>query len=383
VPVSWTAQDGVLWKIPIPGIGNSSPIVWGTRVFLQSATEDGKERLLLCLNATDGSILWSQSVPGAPARMHARNTFASSTPATDGERVYAAFWDGNGVSLAAYSVQGKPVWQHQLGQFTSQHGPGTSPVVYEGKVFFADDQDGSATLYALDAVTGKVAWQAPRKAFRACYSTPFLLPRSADRPASELIVASTAGITGYDPASGKVNWNYTWSFKSMPLRTVASPILVQDMIVVNSGDGGGDRNTIAVRLGSQGDITRTNLVWQKGKGLPYVPSLLAYGDHIYFVNDGGRAGCLTARTGELVWSESLGGDMTASPVMIDGKIYAASERGTVYVFAAAPTFKLLAKNPVGELVMATPAVADNRLFIRGKTHLFCIGKPPDKSASRR
>jgi outer membrane protein assembly factor BamB len=374
IPVKWDQQHGILWTIELPGPGNSSPIVWGQRLFTQAASKDGKERLLLCVDVTDGKLLWSRAVPGSRATIHPKNTLASATPATDGQRVYAVFWDGKDIALVAYDFDGNLVWRRDLGKFVSQHGAGASPIVVRDKVIFANDQDGSAVLLALDAATGKTVWQAQREAFRACYSSPFLLERSAVAP--ELVVASTGGITAYDPDNGRTNWHWNWTFDGMPLRTTGSPIFAHRMIFACSGDGGGDRHMVAVQLEGNGHGTRPVLAWENKKAFPYVPTLLARGEHLYFVNDKGIAGCYVARTGEPVWSERLQGTLTSSPILIDGKIYAATETGDVYVLAAEPTFHLLAKNVLGERIVATPAVADNRLFIRGQRHLFCIGNAP-------
>jgi outer membrane protein assembly factor BamB len=379
--VQWSDQEGILWKTALPGPGNSSPVVWGNHVFLQCATEGGKERSLVCISAADGKILWSKSVPGTVAKTHAKNTLASSTPATDGERVYTVFWDGAELSLFAYDFQGKLIWKRGLGIYLSQHGPGHSPVVYEGKVFLANDQDGAAVVIALDAKTGNPVWQAGRKPFRACYSAPMLLERPGEAP--ELIVLSTAGVTSYKPESGEENWSWTWLFNGMALRTIALPIYSNGMLFCNSGDGSGARATVALKLGAADDLTKANLVWEKTKTFPYVPTMLSSGEHLFFVNDHGFAGCAVAKTGDIVWLERLGKSVFASPILVDGKVYAVSEEGTVYVFLAATTsFKLLAKNTMGQPVLATPAVADSRLFIRGQSHLFCIGKPSDKRAAR-
>jgi outer membrane protein assembly factor BamB len=372
IPVKWT-QSNFLWKTPIPGLGNSSPIVWGKHIFLQSADASGKERYLICLSADDGKILWTKPVPSSRASLHPRNTWASSTPATDGERVYALFWDGSAIALYAYDFQGNQIWKKDLGHFTSQHGVGASPIVYEGKVYLVNDQDGAAAFLAFDAKTGKKLWEAPRPAFRACYSTPFILDRSGQGP--EIIVVSTAGITGYNPQTGQENWNWTWHFDGMALRTVASPIFSQGLIFANSGDGKGDRHTVAVRPGEHGEAGASNLAWENKRILPYVPCMLAWNDLLFAVSDKGFAICDQAQSGKEVWNEHLTNGFTASPVLIDGKVYAASEDGEVFVFPAAGTFKLLAKNTLGERVMASPAVADNRLFIRGQEHLFCIGQP--------
>jgi len=383
VPVQWTDKDGVLWRTELAGAGNSSPIVWGNRIFLESASTDGKERLLLCLNTADGKVVWSRSVHGVRAKMHNKNSYASSTPATDGQRVYAVFWDGSDILVYAYDFDGNFLWKHGLGEFRSQHGGGASPLVYRDKVYLMNDQDGAAEIVALNARTGEEVWKVARPPFRACYSTPFLLEK--DGKEAELIVASTAGIGSYRPDTGAANWSYDWTFDGMPLRTVASAVASPGFIFANSGDGSGARHTIAIKLEDGIAGPKPNLVWQEKKAFPYVPCMLAYGDHLYYVNDKGMASCHVAATGEELWNERLGGDVSASPILINGKIYAVNETGTVYVFAAAPTFKLLARNQLGEKekVLATPAVADNRLYIRGARSLYCIGKAPEKQTGGR
>lgn len=383
VPVKWT-EENILWKTPIPGVGHSSPIVCKGRVFLQSASEDGRERWLLCFDAKKGNILWKRAAPGQDAHTHPLNTLASSTPTSDGERVYAAFWDGRAIHLGAYDFNdGKPLWENDLGGYKSQHGFGHSPMLLDGKVILANDQDGTAHLLAFDARSGNKVWQSERRPYRACYSTPLIHTKpDGDK---ELIVASTAGITGYNPADGKANWWYTWKFARAPLRTVSSPIVADDRVFATSGDGAGDRDAIAVKVGSHGDVSGTNLLWQNRqfKYFAYVPCLLALGNHIYSVSDTGWAACHLAQTGEEIWRVPLcKGSFIASPVLVDGKIFAVNQNGSVYVFEAAAKFRKLAENRIGEAVSSTPAVADNRLFLRGEKHLFCIGNPEKKAAQR-
>jgi outer membrane protein assembly factor BamB len=379
VPVKWGAGD-VLWKVELPGVGHSSPVVWGDRLFLQTSGTKGDGRSLLCLDANTGKQLWSREAPGGTARKHDRNTFASSTPATDGERVYAVFWDGRDVSLSAYDMKGEALWKRDLGGYTSQHGPGMSPAVYDGRVFVNDDQDGSAVLLAFDARSGKELWRAERKAFRACYSTPFL--RQKPGGGDELIVASTAGITAYDPKTGGQNWGYDWTFSGMALRTVGSPVAGAGLIFASSGDGSNARSCIAVEPPAKSG-GQPKLAWssEERRSFPYVPSLLVRGDYLYIVHDKGNVACHEAKTGAEVWSQRLQCLFSASPVLIDGKVYAPSEQGDVYVFEAAPTYKLLAKNSLGEPVFASPAVANGRLYVRGRQHLFCVGRPAEKRSA--
>jgi outer membrane protein assembly factor BamB len=373
IPVEWTEKN-ILWKCELPGVGHSSPIVWGDRIFLQTASKDGKDRRMVCVSADSGTVLWSTPVSAAKAGTHQKNSLASGTPATDGKQVYAIFWDGKDLEAVAFDFDGKLVWIKDQGSFTSQHGAGHSPIVVDGTVIFANDQDGSAKIVALDAKDGSEVWTKDRTPHRACYSTPFLRDRTDG--STELIVTSSSGITAYNPKNGESSWEYVWSFDGRPLRTVASSIFSDGMVFACSGDGDGSRCAIAIKADGKGSVTKNALVWENKKSLPYVPSLLARGEHIFSVNDRGLAGCFTAKTGEEVWTKQLqGGDVSASPIMVDGKIYTINEKGDVYVFAAENKFKQLAKNSIGEPVTATPAVADGKMFIRGRDHLFCIGTP--------
>ena len=367
IPTKWSKED-VLFRAEIPGSGHSSPIVVGKRVFLLSATDDA--RLVLCYDATGGKKLWEKSVGGEVGRTHAKSSLASSTPCSDGERLYCAFWDGKRVSLHAYDLEGKALWTKDLGRFTSQHGPGFSPVVVAGKVVINLDQDKSAVLLAFDAKTGNQLWKADRPAFRACYSTPFVIGEGKDL---RLVVASTAGVSAYT-LDGARSWNYAWTFAAAPLRTVGSPVGADGTIFACAGDGSGDRSMIAVRPDANGGTPA--LVWskEKPKFTPYVPTLLAKDGHLYGVNDMGVALCFEAKSGEVLWQKPLSGPVSGSPVLIAGKVYATDEKGVCHVFAAETKgLRVLAKNDLGEAVFSTPAVADGRLYFRGSTHLICVG----------
>jgi outer membrane protein assembly factor BamB len=376
IPVKWTAKN-TLWKSALPGSGHSSPIVVKGKVFLEAAMKT--ERLLVCIDAKSGKKVWAKSVPGQVGVTHPRSSLASATPCSDGERIYGVFWDGKHVWLHAYDFAGKHLWKTDLGEFTSQHGPGFSPIVYDGKVIVNNDQDGSAVLQAFHAKDGKPAWEVKRPAFRACYSTPFIHEQGASGP--ELIVTSTAGISGYNPADGTEVWKYTWSFTGMALRTVGSSVVADGLVIAAAGDGSGARGMIAVKLGGKGDVTRTNLVWVKDRATPYVPSVLAYQGHLYTIHDKfGVATCYETKTGKVVWEHRLDLPIMSSPVLVDGKVYAAGEKGDVVVFAATPAgCKVLARNRLGELVYSTPAVVNGRMYIRGAKHLFCIGKTSGES----
>src|SRR5262249_36361324 len=264
-----------------------------------------------------------------------------------------------------------PAWEPDLGTFPSQHGHGFSPIVHDGLLIVNNDQDGSSNLQAFHARTGKPAWSVERKAFRTCYSTPFILETNNG---PELVVGSTAGLTRYNPADGKELWNFTWKFeKTKPLRTVGSPVVTDGVMVLGSGDGDGSRAMIAVKTDGKGDVSKTNLAWEKDSGTPYVPSMIGYKGHVYTLTDDGQAVCYEAKSGEEKWRKRLAGTCSASPLLIDGKVFAIDVKGKVNVFAARPDkFELVAKNEVGEAVSATPAVVNGRLYVRGEKHLICV-----------
>ncbi len=369
-PVKWTKSD-ILWKTPIPGVGHSSPIVVGDRVFLQSSSADGKKRLMICLKGSEGKIDWVRDTEARTAKTHKKNSLASSTPTSDGSLVYACVWDGMGVSVVAWEFEGKRKWATPLGDYESQHGAGMSPVVHDGKVFVNFDQDGAAEVVALDAKTGEKKWSASRKAYRACTSTPVV--RELPGGKAEIVVSSTAGMAGYNPDTGNVNWNWDWKWArgKQALRTVASAVFVGDSIITASGDGSGTRSTVLVTPGQE-----PKLVWEKTKDTPYVPSPIAKGNHIYWIRDDGFATCAVAKTGAIVWSERVfSSAVSSSPILVGDVILGIDEKGKAVAFKANPEeFEKVGESTVGESVFASPAAANGKLYIRGGEHLFCIGK---------
>jgi outer membrane protein assembly factor BamB len=389
VPLTFGPTENLLWKVPLAGIGNASPVIWGKHLFLQSASTDGKDRTLYCFDTTDGKVRWQQSIPGVTVRIRKDSSLASSTPATDGEAVYVAFWDGKDIIVSAYDFQGTKRWSKNLGGFSSQHGAGASPILYKDKLILANDMDREdfhtkkrnehpSVLVALDKKTGAIAWETPREAVRACYSAPFFWQRPGQGE-PDLVVVSTTSIAGYNPSTGARLWEKTdWQGKSapFPLRTVASTAVSDNVLIACSGDGKGPRLAVALALPNSAQADPPERLWENPKEFPYVPTPLAHGNHFYFVSDDGYAGCYNARTGKRVWRERLADDdgFTASLLLIDGKVYAASDAGDVHVFAAEPEYRALAHNKIGERLRATPAVADGRIYFRGERHLYCFGK---------
>lgn len=373
---SWGSGD-VVERVEVPGRGNSSPVIVKGKVYLQSAGDDGYGRMLLCYDAQTLKPLWTAKVEGQPSRTHAKNSLASGTPAADHQRVVCLFWDGREIALHAFDHDGNALWRQPLGSFASQHGAGHSPILHRDRVFVNLDQDGKAELLCFDATQGKKLWSAKRRAFRASYSTPIIVEES---DGVAVVVASTAGITAYDPNTGNEFWNWDWPFDAKPLRNVGSPIAAPGMILAIAGDGDGSRHMVAVAMPTAQQPPR--LLWEKKRGTPYVPCPLLHGEHVYWVNDNGFAGCVHVRSGEMVYDERFTSGITASPLLLNGYIVAVDERGNVFSYPAEPKFTRPRRLALNEAVYASPAVADGRLFIRGERHLFVIGAKPTNTGGR-
>jgi outer membrane protein assembly factor BamB len=369
VPVQWGPSDYV-WRVPIPGRGDAQPVLWGDRIFLPTASEDGREWMLLCLRASDGKELWARKVP-MPAYDKGRNpTYASSTPAVDKDRVYALCASSAQFLVKAFDHEGKELWTVNLGPVKAQHGHGGSPILYEGKLIVPNDQDGESFVVALDVRTGRTVWRAPRrpKEQGAAYSTPCVLERKGFPP--ELLLTSEAhGISSLDPRTGAA----LWEARVFDKRAVSSPVVADHLVFGTCGSGGGGMFLAAVKLGGRGDVTSTHQAYAVRTGAPYVPTPLAVGERLFTVSDNGVATCLEAATGRVIWSERLGGAFYASPVWVEGKIYCPSKQGECAVWEAADAFKVVARNPLGEGTHTPPAVSAGRLYFRTFTHLVCVG----------
>ena len=343
VPLKFGGNENVTWKVALPGVGNSSPIVWGDHLFLHSASDDGTKRSLLCLGTADGKIRWQTAIPGRPAKIRSDSSLASSTPTTDGQAVYVSFWDGKDILVSAHDFQGQRLWSKNLGAFNSQHGAGASPILYRELLILANDMDKDdfttkvpntrpSMLIALDKRTGQLVWETARVAERACYSAPFLLHR-AGQTKPELVVTNTTAVTGYNVETGVKLWEARgWQEHAVkvPMRTVASPALVGDILCLCSGGDAG-RFAVGLALPGPGKTEAPRRLWENRKDFPYVPSPVTRGEHIYFVNDAGIAGCYHARTGKREWFERIADTgFYASPLVIDGKVFAISNSSDVY-----------------------------------------------------
>jgi len=373
-PSTWSETENILWRVQVPGRGHSSPIVWADRIFLTTAAADGSSRSVLCFRRADGKLLWDRVVPEAPAeKLYPKNSYASSSPTTDGKLVYAYF--GN-AGVVAVGFDGKIVWHTTFGPVSLYHGPGGSPLLYKDRLILFQEQrlmDRNATtdpgfMVALDAKTGRELWRQTRTP-QPGWGTPIAI-RAGDR--DELIVSSSRRIEAFDPATGVLLWFSTGNtFEVIPM-----PVVGHGLVYCSSGRAG---PTFAVRPGGSGDVTASRVVWSTPKGSSFVPSPLLFGDYLYTVNDmASVVTCHHAKTGEVVGQFRLGEakreGFSASPVAVDGKIYFTNDDGETFVLNPAPDFKLLHVNRLGEQTLASPALVDGRWYIRTAGHLVAIGK---------
>ncbi|MDP6445671.1 MAG: PQQ-binding-like beta-propeller repeat protein [Pirellulaceae bacterium] len=369
LPVAWTEKD-YAWKVKLPGLGHSSPSVWNDRIFVTSSPDDGRRRIVFCVDAQSGETLWSRTVKSKTHAKHAHNSFASATPATDGTGVYVLFASDKQLQIVAYDFEGETLWTKNLGAFLQRdgqvHGCGTSAIVFEDQVIVANQQDGDSAIISLDSKSGNVRWQRDRELRLTAHSTPVIW-RGDNGP--QLVISNTGdGIASLDPRTGKM----LFRADVLTARCVSSPVVAGNLALATCGGGGRGRFVAAFPLTSRGDLEAADAVWIREKNLPYVPTPLAFGSHVYLWGDNGVVACIEAATGKELWIERVGGNYYTSPIAVDGKIYCISQAGVVNVIASGPQFKLLGKTELGEGCHTTPAVAAGRMILRGFEHLYCL-----------
>jgi outer membrane protein assembly factor BamB len=373
IPVAWSEAD-VRWKVDLPGHGHSSPVAWGDRLFVTCANKDTAKRIVLCLKASDGGVIWKREYDSQPHAMNKMNSYAAATPAVDAERVYVTWTTPAQVILLALDHAGKDVWRRDdIGPYPSQHGSGASPIVWEDLVILPNDteeKEGKESfILAVEAKTGKTAWKHVRKSVKSSYGTPCLFQPPSGPP--QLIYAGKDhGFTAIDPRTGRLVWELD---KTFPLRVVGSPVSAGGLVIAACGEGGKGHSVVAVRPGSAAKPADAQVAYTITKSVPYVPTPLAVKDLLFLWGDGGIVQCARLATGEIVWSERVGGEYFASPLCVDGRIYNVSKAGEVVVLAASERFEVLARNAAGEGAYASPAVAGGRLLVRTFTRLLSVG----------
>ena len=348
-------------------MGHASPVVSGERIFIVTALAESQQRVLICLKRNDGTESWRQTVLSSPLEhKHTLNSFASSTPATDGKSVYVAFLDRDQMFAAAYDLEGKPRWAVRPGPFASMHGFCSSPVLYKDKVILNGDHDGDSYLVALSRSTGSILWKTPRDHHTRSYCAP-LIREIGSR--AQMILSGDKCVASYDPNTGARHWVIDGPTEQF----VASPVYSQACGLVFITAGFPEHHILAIRPDGTGNVTQTHIAWRTTEGAAYVPSPIIVGNYFLVVSDGGVAHCFAARTGALAWKERLG-EEHASLVSAEGRAYFLNDRGTMTVVRVGPRFERLAQNGIGEKCFASPAISGGQIFLRGERHLFCIGE---------
>lgn len=387
VPTAWNGDTGenIAWRVAVPGLGHASPVIWEQRIFLVTCLPETHERVLLCLDRADGRVLWQRTVTRSELETkHALNSFASGTPATDGEAVYVTFLvtDGHEVPapnvgtarpvtpgemlVAAYDLEGNPLWQVRPGQFTSVHGYCSSPVIFRDLLIVNGDHDGESYVVAVQRRTGETVWKVPRTHRTRSYCTP-LLRDIAGR--QQLVLSGSRQIVSLDPATGATHWQMEGPTEQF----VSSLVCDGEHFFVTAGFP--THHVLSIRPDGQGDVTATHVAWHSTEAKCYVPSPVLVDQYLFVADDRGTVNCFDKATGRRLWQDRLGRHYSASLLTAGGLVYFTADDGITAVVRPGPQLDVLERNPLGEYCYASPAVSRGQLFLRGEHHLFAIGRP--------
>jgi outer membrane protein assembly factor BamB len=376
IPASWTEKE-LNWKVELPGVGNSSPVLWGDKIFLLSADPKDATRYVLCLDAKSGQSLWRRDYPGVTHQLHGKSSYASCTPACDARQVYVAWSDPESTRLFAFDHEGNEKWSIDLGPWVSQHGFGTSPMLYDDLVVITISQEPTKNpkdprepkesfIVAVEQTTGKIRWRTPLKVGTACYTVPCI--RKSEAGQDELISCSTGeGIFALDPRTGRQLWSAPDVFT---MRTVSSPVLAAGLIFGSTGQGAGGHYLVAVKPGPTPTV-----VYEVKEQAPYVPTPITHGELMFLWADkSGVVTCINAANGKQLWQKRVGGAYYGgSPVRAGDKLFIVDETGMVVCLAAGREFKELGRTQLGEMSRSTPAIAGGRMYVRTISHLYSAG----------
>lgn len=377
LPVKWTTEENVAWKISLPGLSGSTPIVWRDRVFLNVA--EGDNLFLWCVDKNKGEVLWKQPLGAGNVKMRKHN-MSSPSPVTEGRAVYVI--TGTGI-FKAFDFAGKELWsrdiQKEYGEFGLNWGYASSPLLHEDslyvQVLHGMKTDAPSYVMRVDKKNGKTLWKVDRatNAIRESpdsYTTPALLRYGKT---TEIVITGGDCVTGHDPANGKELWRANGlNPENNPFyRIVASPIVFNEVIYAPTRV----KPLLALRAGGRGDVTSSHVLWSTVNG-PDVPTPVTDGKYFYVINDRGIVWCLDAKTGAEIYAQQRikPGTYSASPVLADGKIYITNEDGLTTVIAAGPKFEVLAENALNDYTLSSPAISDGRIYIRTSGFLYSIGK---------
>jgi outer membrane protein assembly factor BamB len=365
-PTRWSATQNVRWKSELPGLGHASPIVCKDRVFTTSTVDETGERLLICLDRNTGTLVWKQVVVQAPLeRKHRENSHASSTPASDGERIFCTFLDQGQVVVAAYDFAGQQLWLKRVGGFSSVHGFCSSPILHKDTIIVNCDQDGDGYMLALGRKDGAERWRVERPNKTRSYCAP-LIREAGGR--TQLVLSGSKCVASYDPDTGR----QIWIIDGPTDQWVASPVYHEKAKLFFVTGGFPDHHLLAIKPDATGNITNSDkIAWHGRQGVAYVPSPIAAGDWFFITDDRGFAHCFDAKTGTEQWQERFG-RQHASLVSAGDLVYFLNDDGVCRVVRASGKYELVSANELGEPTYASPAISNGELFLRGQRHLFCI-----------
>ena len=385
-PVHWDGRSGenILWKTKVPGTGHGSPIVWDNRVFLLSCLLESQERVLLCLDRGTGKQLWRRTVFRAPLETkHALNSFASSTPVTDGKLIYLTFLEVDGstvparnvsrvrpvtpgqIVVAAYDMDGQQKWLVRPGGFVSVHGFCSCPVLWQDTLIVNGDHDGKSYLVALDKRSGATIWKRSRRHETRSYVTPLIREINGRH---QMVLSGSRCIVSINPADGSLHWEIDGPTEQF----VAS--MVYDGKLFFMAAGFPDYHVMGIRPDGTGDVTHTHVAWHQTNARCYVPSPVVTNNYLLVPDDRGTANCFAANSGKRLWKARLGNHFSASLITAGGLIYFLADDGVTKLVRPSDELEIVAQNALGEFCYASPALSNGRLLIRGERHLFCIGE---------
>jgi outer membrane protein assembly factor BamB len=357
-PGEFSATKNVVWSVEVPGKGHASPTIWGDQIFLATADDAQQTMSLVSFDRKTGRSRWTCVLhEGGFMHVHSKNTQASPTAACDGKHVYWSAMVKDAIWLSAVTLAGQIAWQTEVGPFVSMHGYGSSPVLYNDLIIIQGDSNGPGWLAAVNKETGKIHWRVQRGS-GASFATPAIAHVAGK---AQLLLHGQDKVVSYDPASGDKLWE-----SDGPATVCANTMAWSEDLVFASG-GYPQQNTWAIKADGSGQI-----VWRKNWKC-YVPSILVAGELLFVPQDNGVLHCVDAATGKEHWSKRLGGDLTSSPVLADGKLYVTSEDGKTFMFLASKNFQDISAGDLGDRCYSTPTIAGGRIYIRTYSKLFCIG----------
>jgi outer membrane protein assembly factor BamB len=343
-----------------------SPSIWNDRLVITTSNQDGTKRRCHCFRIADGSSIWKYEIDFDSHPKHAKNSFATSTPACAEEGPYLLFGSTTHYSVIALDWSGTVRWTRDLGKYLSQHGAGSSPIIVGDNLIVTYEQDGPSSVVALDRKTGREVWKTERDTNLAAYATPIVV---TDTEGSQIIVSSKAGLASLDPVTGQT----LWSEPCFAARCVGSPTAAGTNILASCGEGGRGLKLVCLNTHRTLSAGESRILWELTKTIPYCPTSVVVQNLVFMLLDNGVARCIKADTGEEVWTERLLSKVTSSPIQVGGRIVAVSETGQVAIFAAEEKFHLLGQGQLDDEFLATPAMAGDRMLLRGRHFLWCIG----------